>query len=380
MRTRNARSLAFRSTQAALCATAALGIVAATHVGEWRQEWRDWRTKSAQQNDLIRIDKNPLDFAGFHEDTSRRIMAPIRVDPLARRGQPTFGHQAALGWNEQTLLRNKFELDAVFTACDHKPSTCPPVTTAFRRMIQTARTIKDPLTQAGVVNAWVNATLAYNTDEVKTGHRNTLLQALETKQSVCDENAQLKYYALNKAGIAPENIRIVLAAITVGGKRVDNHAFLVLRTGENNWVLTNQQARVAQVPHPIAAAEQKKIFDFNASMPTDLAFANIGQHGVNQFGKSEIIPNQSITYSVATPYAGVTDRVIAPFYGATAHKVKAVRSHASQDFSLTQALNNLPPVTRNNAYDVLRDTLPPRRPVESTVASVPNTPARNPSV
>lgn len=379
MRLRPARSITFQRAAAALCATAALGVTA-THFNAWHQEWQDWRIRSAQQHDVARIDKNPLDFAGFHEDAAKRVLAPIRVDPLARRGQPTFGQHSAMGLNEQTLLRNKIELDAVFSKCDQQPKACPPGTAAFRRMIRTAQKIKDPLTQAGVVNAWVNTTLSYSINEIKTRSRNTLLQALETKQSVCDENAQLKYYALNKIGVAPENIRIVLAGITVGGKRVDNHAFLVLRAGGNNWVLTNQQASVAKEPQPMATAAQKKILDFNASMPTDLAYANIGNQGTNQFGKSEIIPNQSITYSMATPYAGVTEQVVAPFYGTAAHKVRGRKPHVAQDFSLTQALNQLPLTTRNDAYDVLRDTLPPQRPGAATVASVPPAPVRNPTV
>lgn len=373
----------FRAAQGALCTAAAtISVVGVTHYKVWREEWQDWRTKSAQQSTLHRVDQNPLEFAGFREDPTHRITAPIRVDPMVRRGSPTFGHHAALAWNEQTLLRNKIELDAVFAACDQRPSTCPPITTAFRRMIKTARSIHDPLTQAGMVNAWVNATLTYDTGELKAGNRRTLPQALETKHSVCDENAQLKYYALHKIGVAPENVRIVLAAVTRDGKRIDNHAFLVLRVGSTNWVLSNQQASVpvATQPHTAstyAASELKKIFDYDAAMPVDAAFANINHQASKQFGNREIIPNQSITYTAATPYAGVHDRITAPFYGATAHKPKPVKTRSPQDFSLTQALNALPDTTRNEAYDVLRDTLPTRQPAAAPIVS---NPIRNPTV
>jgi hypothetical protein len=191
--------------------------------------------EATQTARLREMDHNPLAYAIYSEDKTQRSGAPRLVDLSLNRGQVNDINVQSLARNQLTLLRNKIEMDAAFVHCDNAPTTCPPSLVAYRSMIGVVRQIADPLTQAGVVNAWVNNAIQYDNVEAKQASwRRTLTDTLAAGQGVCDEQGQLKLYALDKAGFKPENLRFVLAAMVQNGKRVGAHAFVLTRIGSNN--------------------------------------------------------------------------------------------------------------------------------------------------
>ena len=209
------------SKVSALFAAAAMATGVAAHAGG----------VSAER--VIPAPQSPMNLNGFVEYTGaihkldqdrRDILAPV---------EDTFILIAA----------HRQELDKTITSCV-KIKNCSPHVIAFQDMIKQVKKIHDPAKQLVAVNVWVNTAIRYDNNEANTTYSNfdhrTLVQSLEESAGICDEIAQLKLYALDKAGFPQKDMRFVIVA---GVDKDDNflggHAVVAAHVGKTNWVLNN---------------------------------------------------------------------------------------------------------------------------------------------
>lgn len=356
------RGGAFRLAQAALCGVAALTAVTATHLDDITAAWRTRQAQQAQQEALTPILGNPLHYAGYREDPTRRVIAPLQIDPNANRRVTNDINTARLEENQRTLLRNRLELDQAIATCARQPADCAPGIADYSRMLSTAGQIPDRLTQAGFVNAWVNTAIRYDRAEAKANWRRTLTESLADGQGVCDEQSQLKFHALDRLGFPAQDTRIIFAATTQGGQRTGAHAFVLTRIGDTNWVLDNQQLPLPNGGQNTPPAEQRRILGIHAQMLPDVRHANIAGGPLPGIGNRSVFPRQAHTYLTATPYAGIMDTDTEPFFVGKRLTLRRRSSGIAADFDLNQALDTTTADVSAAARTVLQDALLPQRP------------------
>jgi hypothetical protein len=89
----------------------------------------------------------------------------------------------------QTRYRTeKAELDAALDECSKKPAHCPTPLKAFAEMIGNLKKFSDnTLLRALTVNAWLNSSIIYDSEEARGAKRQTLLATILHKRGICDE-------------------------------------------------------------------------------------------------------------------------------------------------------------------------------------------------
>jgi predicted transglutaminase-like cysteine proteinase len=354
------RGGAFRLAQAALCSVTALATVAATQFDDIAANWHKHQAHQAQQQALTPILNNPLHYADYQEDATRRVIAPLSVDPNVNRRVTNDISTTRLEDNQRTLLRNRLELDQAIATCAQRSADCAPGIAEYSSMIRAAGQLPDRLTQAGFVNAWVNTAIRYDRVEAKANWRRTLTEALADGQGVCDEQSQLKFHALDRIGFPAQDTRIIFAALTQGGQRTGAHAFVLTRMDETNWVLDNQQL---PIPTDTSAQQQRRILGIHAQMLPDTRHANTVGAPLPGIGDRSVFPRQAHTYLTAAPYAGIVEADKEPFFVGKRLSLRRRSTGIATDFDLNQALDAAAAPVRTQASAALQTALLPHRSV-----------------
>ncbi len=286
---------------AAAMGTAVAGQYVSTHYKAWWQAWLTKQALAAQRADLAAVKANPLTYGGYGENTAQYgAPPPLHVDPRKYLHFATQVDTTKAQQNFIVVLRNKQELDAAFDRCGDDLTRCPPHLANFRAMVRAVRKLKNPLTQVQAVNAWVNTAIVYDNAEPATGRRRTLVETIEAGKGVCDEQAQLKLYALRRADFPAQDARMLVVAVMRGKQRTGNHAFAVARAAGQAWAMDNQQQGLPVRGQPVKAADRTGNINFDGTVFADMVHANSQQKPF--FGGREIIPVQAITYVTSANY------------------------------------------------------------------------------
>jgi predicted transglutaminase-like cysteine proteinase len=170
----------------------------------------------------------------------KESLVPIVRHPTARMTQAVD--------DRREYLAEQAKLDEALSACSKAPKRCPPGIKAYQALIDDSKKFSgNALLQAAMVNAGVNLSITYDEKELKglrkpNGWYRTLKNTLVDQKGVCNEHAELKYYALRKAGIPSGDILILNELVVEKGRLLRiGHNVVALRTGGKTWILDDQQ-------------------------------------------------------------------------------------------------------------------------------------------
>lgn len=128
---------------------------------------------------------------------------------------------------------------AVLAACRVAPAGCPEPARRFQAIVAQAEA-ETGRARLGVLNRAVNLAIAYTSDLVQHGREDVWSAPLATFASGmgdCEDYAIAKYVALLEAGVAEEDLRIVIVDERWSGL----HAVASVRSGETWLVLDNRR-------------------------------------------------------------------------------------------------------------------------------------------
>lgn len=312
------------------------------------------RAVTAQQNALSLIRGNPLDYSAYQENRTIQL-APLSVPETQNRGVPLNINPAMAANNQITLQRNKAELDTTLAACDDAPADCNPGVAQYRRMLAVARRVPDDTVRANFINAWVNLTVRYDFRETD-GHRRTLTQALADRKGVCDEQAQLKLYALDATGTPPQRARLVLAALRHADGHITAHAFVMTRTNGTNWILDNQATGTSR---NMSAAERQRIIGFDSMLMWDVLHANLPGQVQALRNSPVVIPRMAMTHDTVTTYRDANVATVTSADAArTIHWRRKTRRHIRR-LDVARLPDTVPAAVQQEMTAVLQQALRP---------------------
>ena len=186
-------------------------------------------------------------------------------------------------------VQRRLEDDMVQLAlCEGDRDGCvSPAALKFLDIVDTARS-REGRARLGEINRALNLAIKATSDLAQHGQADlwsSPLATLERGGGDCEDYAIAKFVALRRAGIAPEDLRIVVMHDTI---RDEDHAVAAARLDERWWVLDNRRMAM------IADA------DIRNYRPT---FA-IGPSGVMRYADSSLLADAPDRKSLATLATG----------------------------------------------------------------------------
>jgi len=169
--------------------------------------------------------------------------------------------------------------------CDGDPDRCAsPAALQFLAIVDTAKS-RDGRARLGEINRAINLAIRPMSDLAQYGEQDVWSSPLVTfahGAGDCEDYAIAKFVALRQAGIAPDDLRIVIMRDTIGG---EDHAVAMARL-DGHW-LTLDNRRMAMVE------------DVNVRNYRPLFL--IDQHGVMQYADAPLLA--ALPYQQPAPSA-----------------------------------------------------------------------------
>ncbi|HYQ07712.1 MAG TPA: transglutaminase-like cysteine peptidase [Xanthobacteraceae bacterium] len=146
-------------------------------------------------------------------------------------------------WTDvQSEIRDDKE---ILASCRESASSCPPAAQVFLAIVDEGRA-RSGRARVGVINRAINLAIIPTSDLVQWGvvdRWSAPLETFTTRRGDCEDYAIAKYVALQAAGVAPEDIELVVVRNT---ETSENHAIVAVRL-DGTWVILNN-CRLALVP------------------------------------------------------------------------------------------------------------------------------------
>jgi hypothetical protein len=203
---------------------------------------------------------------------------------------------------------DKAELDAALDECSKKPTHCPAPMKAFAKMIGNLKKFSDnTLLRALIVNAWLNSSIIYDSEEARGAKRQTLLATILHKRGICDEVTQLKLYALRSSGTPADDVRYLAEVVVTNGKmEKTGHAVVAIKDGQNRtWILDNQDQQDRERKKTITLAKAIQRLNNNSGIQRAEGHVNFDGHSVVYPKETQFYPYLSYN----DERAGIYDRV-----------------------------------------------------------------------
>jgi hypothetical protein len=128
----------------------------------------------------LRVRNNPSRCRRYPQQPSRYVLRSgvQRKSGISRTAQS----QDVLA-SQAHYRTDKAELDAALDECSKKPAHCPAPMKAFAKMIGNLKKFSDnTLLRALIVNAWLNSSIIYDSEEARGAKRQTLLATILHKK------------------------------------------------------------------------------------------------------------------------------------------------------------------------------------------------------
>lgn len=164
---------------------------------------------------------------------------------------------------------------AILAACRVAPSECPEPARRFQAVVALAEA-ETGRARLGVLNRAVNLAIAYTSDLVQHGREDVWSAPLATfasRMGDCEDYAIAKYVALLEAGVAEEDLRIVIVDERWSGL----HAVASVRSGDAWLVLDNRRMALIE-DRDLAGYRAVATFDRRAPASV-VAAASLGAQG-----------------------------------------------------------------------------------------------------
>ena len=133
----------------------------------------------------------------------------------------------------------------ILASCRENASSCPPAAQVFLAIVDEGRA-RSGRARIGVINRAINLAIIPTSDLVQWGvvdRWSAPLETFTTRRGDCEDYAIAKYVALQAAGVAPEDIELVVVRNT---DTSENHAVVAVWL-DGTWVILDNR-RLALVP------------------------------------------------------------------------------------------------------------------------------------
>jgi predicted transglutaminase-like cysteine proteinase len=227
---------------------------------------------------------------------------------------------------------DKAELDAALDECSKKSAQCPAPLKAFAKMTENLKRFSDnTILRALIVNAWLNSSIIYDSEEARGARRQTLLATILQNRGICDEVTQLKLYALRSSGTPAEDVRYLAEVVVTNGKmEKTGHAVVAIKDGNDRiWILDNQDQQVHGRKKTIPVAKAIQQINDNSGIQRAEGHVNFDGHSVVYPKETQFYPYLSYNDDRAGLYdrVSLSDTPIAgplPTFPATAYETATI--------------------------------------------------------
>lgn len=211
-------------------------------------------------------------FAALNDGNAASDAAPAKVRPQVSDepfGLFTFRAPEGLLWVKWRAVEQSMRSEAeAIERCKTDAEACSAAARRFVGIADAAR-LSDPYARVKSINLGVNRAIRYVSDFEQHGTADrwsSPLSTLATGKGDCEDYAILKYVALRDAGVAVEDLKLVLVRDTAVRQ---DHAVLTVRVDQRWLVLDNRSATLfetADVRHfmPLFAIDGRGVNLFAA--------------------------------------------------------------------------------------------------------------------
>jgi predicted transglutaminase-like cysteine proteinase len=219
-------------------------------------------------------------------DALPRLLATRVHEPFGR--STDFAPAGPLWVKWRTFESDLAKNDEEIARCRAEPASCSRAALTLVALIDEARTL-DGRRQLGIVNRSLNLAIAYTSDMAMHGVSDVWsspLSTLESGRGDCEDYAIAKMFVLRAAGVAVDDLRLLIAHNYSDGSA---HAVLAVRH-DGRWLLLDNRR--------MALLEDVAVRDLQPLFTLDVA-------GVRQFGA----PTTTLVAAAktqATPASGET--------------------------------------------------------------------------
>jgi predicted transglutaminase-like cysteine proteinase len=165
-----------------------------------------------------------------------RIDAPFRFSVV-----PVISGQVLAKWNAvEADIRAQSD---VFARCRISPDTCPRAAKSFLDIIDQGRALTGRV-RIGVINRAINLAIQPTSDMAQWGvpdRWSAPLDTFTTRKGDCEDYAIAKYVALTEAGLAADDVKLVIVRNTAAN---EDHAVTAVRLDARWIILDNRWLRL----------------------------------------------------------------------------------------------------------------------------------------
>jgi predicted transglutaminase-like cysteine proteinase len=219
---------------------------------------------ASQANPAARVQLAALDPTGTTIAPRNRIPASPRGEPFERFAVPAVD---GLLWRKWQEAEASIAAEALaLNECWRAPASCAPAARTLANIIDAARE-KRGRARIGAVNRAVNLAIRPVSDRAQFGAPDVWTSPFTTLASGrgdCEDYAIAKYLALREAGLAAEDLRLVIVRDSMAK---EDHAVLAARVDERWLILDNRHHILvdsAHLPHftPLFAIDHEGVRRF----------------------------------------------------------------------------------------------------------------------
>ncbi|HML07839.1 MAG TPA: transglutaminase-like cysteine peptidase [Xanthobacteraceae bacterium] len=204
--------------------------------------------------------------------------APTAVEPFGRDAVPVAFGEILTKWSGVTAdIRAESD---ILARCRDDAESCPAAARKFLAVIAEGRA-HDGRARIGVINRAINLAIQPMSDLAQWGvpdRWTAPLATLATGRGDCEDYAIAKYVALREAGLAEQDVRLVIVRDLASG---DDHAVAAARL-DGSWIVLDNR-RLALVPDvemrrvvPLFVLDRDGVRQFTPTLAARAAPAALG--------------------------------------------------------------------------------------------------------
>ena len=272
-------------------ASAATVVIAAMHDQAQDQipDQPQDRTNGTQTQVIVSAPNPAEPFIKSAAVAEPTIQSPALTEPFGLNAVPVASGDVLTKWSGvEADIRAENE---ILSHCRASAELCPAAARSFLAIV-TQGQVQTGRARIGIINRAINLAIRPMSDLAQWGvidRWSAPLVTLTTGRGDCEDYAIAKYVALTEAGVAAEDVKLVIVRdLAVGGEhavvavRLDGHWFIL----DNRWLMLVEDNQIRQMV-PLFVLDQTGVRKFaptvtadahRAPAPSDGAAAAPGSH------------------------------------------------------------------------------------------------------
>jgi predicted transglutaminase-like cysteine proteinase len=210
------------------------------------------------------------------------IQSPALMEPFGLNAVPVASGDVLTKWSGvEADIRAENE---ILSHCRASAELCPAAARSFLAIVAQGQ-VQTGRARIGIINRAINLAIRPMSDLAQWGvidRWSAPLVTLTTGRGDCEDYAIAKYVALTEAGVAAEDVKLVIVRdLAVGGEhavvaaRLDGHWFIL----DNRWLMLVEDNQIRQMV-PLFVLDQTGVRKFAPTVTVDAHPASAPSDGV----------------------------------------------------------------------------------------------------